>query len=270
MMNSFLSSREATEWRSLTTALLKCKHKFVPHYNQLMYDYDKFCRYDIMLKCWDELPQKRPTFAELRAKFDAMLLADRNEEYIDLRIDQSKLYYQLLTTKGDSCSQSSAVSLHHHHSHTDGEYSPSKSPKSSFLTSASPALKSRCNNSTGHVNRRHNSDSEETCRNAANGSERDRLYVNSGRPVSMYLSREQDKKDRENPYVDEPSRRAANALALPTSNGGPAHWRSEGAIDGHQGESIELQTRESTVTTSAQNGLGPSVAPQIKISLLED
>ena len=51
-----------------------------------------------MLMCWNELPQKRPTFTELRAKFDAMLLADKNEHYIDLRIDQNKLYYQLVTT----------------------------------------------------------------------------------------------------------------------------------------------------------------------------
>ena len=46
-----------------------------------------------MLKCWDEQPHNRPTFKELRSKFDAMLLADKKDEYIDLRIDQTKSYY---------------------------------------------------------------------------------------------------------------------------------------------------------------------------------
>lgn len=52
------------------------------------------CRYDIMLKCWNEQPQKRPSFTELRSKFDVMLVANKKNEYIDLRIDQNKLYYQ--------------------------------------------------------------------------------------------------------------------------------------------------------------------------------
>ena len=51
-------------------------------------------RYDIMLICWNEHPKERPTFKELRAKFDTMLLAEKNDTYIALCIDENKSYYQ--------------------------------------------------------------------------------------------------------------------------------------------------------------------------------
>ena len=50
-----------------------------------------------MRMCWVEDPWKRPTFSDLRSKFDAMLLAERNNEYIDLRINNDKPYYRLDT-----------------------------------------------------------------------------------------------------------------------------------------------------------------------------
>ena len=50
-----------------------------------------------MLVCWNEQPKERPTFKELRAKFDAMLLAEKKDMYIALCIDESKSYYQNLT-----------------------------------------------------------------------------------------------------------------------------------------------------------------------------
>ena len=56
-------------------------------------------RYDIMSICWNEQPKERPTFKELRAKFDAMLLAEKkdNVPHITLCIDKRKPYYQSLT-----------------------------------------------------------------------------------------------------------------------------------------------------------------------------
>ena len=56
-------------------------------------------RYDIMSICWNEQPKERPTFKELRAKFDAMLLAEKKDNltYITLCIDKRKPYYQSLT-----------------------------------------------------------------------------------------------------------------------------------------------------------------------------
>ena len=47
-----------------------------------------------MLICWNEQPKERPTFKELRAKFDSMLLAEKNDTYIALCIDENKSYYQ--------------------------------------------------------------------------------------------------------------------------------------------------------------------------------
>ena len=57
-------------------------------------------RYDIMLICWNEQPKERPTFKELRAKFDTMLLAEKNDTYIALCIDENKSYYQESQTPG--------------------------------------------------------------------------------------------------------------------------------------------------------------------------
>lgn len=46
-----------------------------------------------MLECWQEEPGKRPSFTKLRARFDTMLMAEKNDTYIDLQIDASKPYY---------------------------------------------------------------------------------------------------------------------------------------------------------------------------------
>lgn len=47
--------------------------------------------------CWNEQPKQRPTFKDLRATFDAMLLAEKNNSYIALSgIDENKLIYQSL------------------------------------------------------------------------------------------------------------------------------------------------------------------------------
>lgn len=219
--------------------------------------------------CWNELPQRRPTFGELRAKFDAMLLADRNEDYIDLRIDHSKLYYQLVTTALPTAE--------------DKEYSPgpiNKTQASTNLSASCSGLKSPSTfGSAGQVySKQCLSDTDQgqalggtTCAHGGGEAERnarDRIYENTGRPVSMYLSRDQDKKDRENPYVDEPSSKmAAAALSLPNgggANGGPAHWKSDGAIDLSPNECVmELQTRQ---PYQQQNGFGP----EIKVTCSED
>lgn len=43
-----------------------------------------------MLQCWQADPQDRPSFVELRSKFDTMLSEQKNatELYIDLSLDQ--------------------------------------------------------------------------------------------------------------------------------------------------------------------------------------
>lgn len=65
--------------------------------------YTTFHRYDIMLECWAEAPKKRPTFTQLRAKFDSLLTAQQcSNPYIDLRTDEHKDYYNLDLIDDDS------------------------------------------------------------------------------------------------------------------------------------------------------------------------
>ena len=62
--------------------------------------------YDIMLECWHETPGKRPSFTQLRAKFDSLLGAQQGNAYIDLQTDECKDYYNI-----DLLEQESGVEL---------------------------------------------------------------------------------------------------------------------------------------------------------------
>ena len=280
MKNSSHYSREATEWKDLTIVPLKCKSLITAwvyknrlslitpkkcEHNWLIVTHHKsylninFCRYDIMLKCWDEQPHNRPTFKQLRSKFDAMLLADKKEAYIDLRIDQSKSYYQNLTpvTNSDDVARtggsSTSLNLHPKSTPNGKEYSPKLTQTDRDL-SPSPSA-----NAVDQVSSREHLISERQAQAACRGpaSERNRTYQNTGRPVSMYISR--DKKKRQNPYVDEPSKVAATALTLPNTNRWPEHWGSEGTITGMNPlENVERWSRE------------PQNCPEIEICPCED
>lgn len=46
-----------------------------------------------MLSCWNQSPRSRPTFADLKATFDSLLLADRKGDYIEF--DPTKAMLQL-------------------------------------------------------------------------------------------------------------------------------------------------------------------------------
>ena len=48
-----------------------------------------------MLECWHEIPSKRPSFAQLRNKFDHLLSARHCNAYIDLRIDELNDIYNV-------------------------------------------------------------------------------------------------------------------------------------------------------------------------------
>ena len=184
-----------------------------------------------MLKCWDEQPHNRSTFKELRSKFDAMLLADKKDEYIDLRIDQSKLYYQYLTphAANNEKARSSSTSLNTHVK-SAAPKSNSKECSSKPTTNGDLCSPSSSANTVDRVNSKEQLVPERQARAAS--AERvgssSRTYENTGRPVSMYLSR--DEKKHQNPYVDEPSKVAATALTLPNTNGWPEHRGSEGVL----------------------------------------
>ena len=54
--------------------------------------------------------QERPSFSDLRSKFDAMLLKDKKDEYIELHnIDQSKLCYQQFSPATEGVSTMSCI-----------------------------------------------------------------------------------------------------------------------------------------------------------------
>ena len=40
--------------------------------------------YDIMLRCWNYEPQKRPSFEELQNELDSMLSAEQRDQYIQI------------------------------------------------------------------------------------------------------------------------------------------------------------------------------------------
>ena len=51
-------------------------------------------RYDLMTKCWEELPENRPTFAELCTELEAMMSVDK--AYLDLtNIEETTEYMNL-------------------------------------------------------------------------------------------------------------------------------------------------------------------------------
>ena len=51
-----------------------------------------YFRYQIMLDCWKEQPQHRPTFTDLRQQFDTMITKqeDTSQIYIELDTDNSQ------------------------------------------------------------------------------------------------------------------------------------------------------------------------------------
>lgn len=53
------------------------------------------CSYGIMLECWQEHPVDRPSFSQLRKKFSNLLLATTGDTYMELEVDEAKVYYTM-------------------------------------------------------------------------------------------------------------------------------------------------------------------------------
>lgn len=176
-----------------------------------------------MLKCWDEQPLKRPTFTEIRSKFELMLLADERNEYIDLRIDHNKLYYQQVfpVENRESRSGESGTSWN-----TDNP--GARTMKSPSGLDVAPSHKLLSANNMDDNNCSKQSLNSESAHAGGQSEGRDRTYENAGRPVSMYLS--SDRKERENDYVDEPWPSSAAQSTFLTPNAG-ALWSNEGGIE---------------------------------------
>ena len=193
--------------------------------------------------CWNEDPKTRPSFSELRARFDSMLLAERKDAYIDLRINSDKPYYLLdtntqLETADNFCLCPSPVPGHHSFllsqlPSKEGspkplptpDFSPSrKSQKSCSSAQFSPTAKSHLMRSTSSVGTRQNEN--ESHRRISVDHARE-----NGRPSSLLLPRERERREKQNPYVEEPSRAAAVTLAPPTDTTSHTRGVSDGAIE---------------------------------------
>ena len=59
------------------------------------YQNSSFFRYEIMLECWQEHANDRPTFSQLRNKFSTLLLANADDPYMVLEVDDEKAYYNV-------------------------------------------------------------------------------------------------------------------------------------------------------------------------------
>ena len=189
-----------------------------------------------MQRCWDEHPSRRPTFTALRSKFDAMLLADNKDEYIDLRIDHSKFYYQEFfpLVNEDGCDKA-GTSLNTAHLSACAGRETFKSPSDFDI---SPSHKPLSDNSLDHTNSQQCLNSHGLHREAEGNSRvSDQINENAGRPVSMYLSR--DKKERENDYVVEPSSMVSTSLTLSNPCAWHTHCIGEGMIEVDRFESAE-------------------------------
>ena len=221
-----------------------------------------------MLMCWNEEPQKRPKFTELRAKFDAMLLAEKNEAYIDLHIDSDQPYYRLdtmATTAVNGLRLSPNPSRHSFihqdfsekgHQNLSKELSPKRLPTPSFSPShqsdasccssaqASPR-KPGLMELTPSLNIANPQPAlcAESCADSCEPAQtptaselerrdRDHTHEVQRRPVSALLPNDRERRERQNPYVDEPSRLAVAALVPPIGIGRLTdHRGSDAAIE---------------------------------------
>ena len=220
-----------------------------------------------MLMCWNEEPQRRPKFTELRSKFDAMLLAENKDPYIDLRIDNEKPYYRLDTMATMVAKGLQLPPNPSRHSFTPSTNSASGDRLSAYDCSLKPKL-SPCHKSQesccssaqtsprkpavreSSVLSLTPSPCHDTCEstNTASNSEmrvREDSHDNRRRPISLLLPHESDRRERQNPYVDEPSRLAVNSLALSSEHN---RRGSDGAIELNHLRSWENPETEILIT----------------------
>lgn len=236
-----------------------------------------------MLMCWNEEPHKRPKFTDLRARFDAMLLAERKEAYIDLRIDNDKPYYRLDTAATIVAKTGPLLTpIPNRHSFilcSSMGNEKECSPKPLHLPTPSPCHGSQASCcSSAHQSPRKNTgldinlspslnsfhppdlccdsceQTQQLTSSVGESERRGRENSNSEghrRPVSVLLPHDRERSERQNPYVDEPSRVATTALALPKGNGEHNRRVSDGAIELNRlgsEENIEQPVVHITVT----------------------
>ena len=83
-------------------------------------------RYEIMLECWQEYPNDRPTFSQLRTKFSTLLLANVDDPYMVLEVDDAKAYYTV--PEEETSEQRESVSSNDSDSSIKKKKGPPKKP----------------------------------------------------------------------------------------------------------------------------------------------
>lgn len=79
-----------------------------------------------MLECWQEHPGDRPTFSELRTKFSTLLLANVDDPYMVLEVDDAKAYYNV--AEEESSEQRESASSNDSDSSLKKKKGPPKKP----------------------------------------------------------------------------------------------------------------------------------------------
>ena len=79
-----------------------------------------------MLECWLEDPKDRPTFSQLRSKFSTLLLANIDNPYMVLEVDDAKAYYNV--TEEELSEQRESVSSEDSDSSLKMKKGPPKKP----------------------------------------------------------------------------------------------------------------------------------------------
>ena len=148
-----------------------------------------------MLECWSEHPKGRPSFAQIRAKFDTMLMASKKDAYIDLQFDFDQPYYRM---DPDDPSSLQVPPLDKHQSRTslDSKQLGSMSLKSLATPLSTPLASRRASIQKAIMSLSHSSSSSST-------------HGKAWRPSSMTIP---DKTQMENKYVAEPFMLGAKSL----------------------------------------------------------
>ena len=79
-----------------------------------------------MLECWQEHPGDRPTFSQLRTKFSTLLLANVDDPYMVLEVDDAKAYYNV--AEEETSEQRESVSSNDSDSSIKKKKGPPKKP----------------------------------------------------------------------------------------------------------------------------------------------
>lgn len=181
-----------------------------------------------MLECWNEEPRKRPSFSQLRAKFDALLLNEGNDAYIVLQIDTEKPYYKMEPSNSkDRLHVSPLPSRRRSQLSVDSQLQEAEKPPSSSASASLQGSPLPSKKLHGHQSLL---SSSSPCRERP------------PRPTSMHLLYSEQQQS--NPYVEDPSKPSAT-LAVPmkpTEDGRRRRRASDGNLQ------LSLGTQDSVPT----------------------